>query len=136
MEALFLGRHLVSVERRAADWLFTLDGNRWLRTDANWRLLGPDSLRMCAEDHGHQFGLPAPLDGAARVLTIVGVARIHAVRLGTRVPDLAWEFEGGHLLEVPLDSCGYEAWEAGDGAEARWIAGGGGKLWRVVPGPS
>jgi len=136
LEALFAGRRLVAVERRENDWLFTFEGDRWLRTDANWRLLGADSLLLCADDHGHPFGLPAPLDGAARVLEIVGSARIHAVRLGARVPDLLLEFEDGHLLEVPLDSCGYEAWEAGDGAEERWVAGGGGRLWRVVAKPS
>ncbi len=88
---------------------------------------------MCSDDDGQWFGLPAPFDATARFMEAVGGCSILTVRLGPRVPDLLLEFEGDHLLEVPLDSCGYEAWEAGQVGGERWIGGGGGVIWRVEP---
>lgn|GEM_PF-966544 len=133
LQALFCRQRVTAVVHREADWLFTLENDRWLRTDSNWRLLARDRLRMCADDDGQWFGLPAPFDVGARFMAAVGGCSVVVVRLGLRVPDLLLELEGDHLLEVPLDSCGYEAWEAGQVGGERWIAGGGGVLWRHEP---
>jgi hypothetical protein len=68
-----VGQTLRSVEKKDYSWFFVFADDISIVTESTWRLLSEDGIIVTSEDHGHQFGLPAPVDAAERVLA--GVSR-------------------------------------------------------------
>ena len=92
-----------------------------------WRLLDSAHIEVTSEDHGQQFGLPAPLDCLARLRERIVGASVTSVHLRKGTLDLSIGFETGYTLEVIPTSAGYEAWQIG-GRNMLAIAVGGGRL--------
>lgn len=82
-----------------------------LRVDCLWRIVADGRLVLTSQDHGHQFGLSAPLDAYAMAESLLLGRRVTAVRLRRETADLVVEFDGGFFLEVLSDSSGYEPWQ-------------------------
>ena len=122
--SLLVGRRLDDVAKRDHIWEFAFSGGLGLEVGCLWRLLFVERLRLTSEDHGHQFGLPAPVDCLTELRQqIVGASvTAAAVRVGT--VDMSLGFDGGYTLEVIATSAGYEA----------WLLGGGGLLMVGQPG--
>jgi hypothetical protein len=122
-----IGRRLITITRREYDWVFNFDGDVSLVVEHLWRLLESGRIRRTSEDHGHQFGLPAPIDAVEELRkTLTGVA-IAGVELQDGTLDLRLRFETGHILEVLPTSAGYESWNLSV-SNKRFIAIGGGEL--------
>jgi hypothetical protein len=97
-----------------------------VRVDCLWRIVAGGRLVRTSQDHGQQFGLPAPLDAYAEVASLLKGRRVTAVRLREETADLVLEFDGGLLLEVLSDSSGYEPWQlSGPGVLLVAMGGGG-----------
>ena len=60
--SLLVGRRLDDVSKRDTIWVFTFSGGLGLDVQCLWRLVLAGRLKVTSEDHGHQFGLPAPVD--------------------------------------------------------------------------
>lgn len=107
--SLLLGKRLDQVDKDDFSWGFTFSGGLNLRVECLWRLLVSGKVVITSEDHGQQFGLPAPVDCVGELRRIEGVSVTSAkVRAGT--VDIALDFGDIATLEVIGTSAGYEAW--------------------------
>ena len=59
-----VGLQLKAVEKKDYSWFFTFDDGGSIATESFWRLITIEGVAVTSEDHGHQFGLPAPVDAA------------------------------------------------------------------------
>ena len=122
-----VGRRCDAVHRDEFSWNFVFDAGA-VTTPFLWRLIEAGRIRVTSEDHGHQFGLPAPLDARhdaeSRLLSRV----IESAKVRSDTGDLVLEFAGGLVLELLQTSGGYEAWHliSPDGKSV--VATGGGEL--------
>ena len=119
-----IGRRLAGIEKMDYSWFFRLDDGSVIATESAWRIVTPRGVVVASEDHGQQFGLPAPLDaaGVARK-EVVGLA-VTACNLDSRTGDLDLEF-GSVSLQFLCLSCGHESWRTTHGAQDLVCAGGG-----------
>jgi hypothetical protein len=106
---------LTIVFHEPALWLFGLSGGGNLSTaTGTWRVVRDNSVLVSSEDHGHSFGLPAPVDSAAEATAATLNATIRSARLGSGAPDLEIILTNGVRLEVLALSRGYECWQVSD----------------------
>jgi hypothetical protein len=73
-------------------------------------MIADGRLVLTSEDHGHPFGLPAPVDAHAQAEARLTGRRVTGVRVRPETADLLLEFEGGLLFEALANSSGYEPW--------------------------
>lgn len=105
-----------------------------LSVDCLWRILGDRRVELTSRDHGHQGGLPAPIDAFDEARKLLCGQRVLAVRLRNGPVDFALEFEGGHTLELLQEHSGYEPWNL-TGPGIHLIALGGGGIADFSPKP-
>ena len=113
--------------KRECDWCLVLSDKADIRIDCLWRLIEAGRIVITSEDHGHQFGLPAPVDASVEFTRRVGTSWVTSTALREGSLDLSLGFASGHTLEMFPISSGYEAWEIGR-EKQRVIAVGGGEL--------
>lgn len=105
-----IGHRLISVEKLDHTWFFKFAGDITVATESLWRLLAEGRIAVTSEDHGHQFGLPKPVDAAERVLVTTTGLAVVAAEISQPTGDLIINFGGQVQLQLLQDSCGYEAW--------------------------
>lgn len=105
-----LGLRLLSVSKLDYTWIFRFADGSLVLTESSWRLVADKAVRTSSEDHGQQFGLPAPVDAAKRVSSKIGRGQIVAASISAISGDLVIEFKGGVVLQFLQMSAGYEAW--------------------------
>ncbi len=122
------------MDRREADWLFTFCDGVSIAVSAPWRLVATERIAFGAEDHGHQFGLDRPIDGAAMTNEVLDGRLVVAVELDDLTGDLCLRFEGGSRIDIFNSSAGYEGWQAALGGQSGLmvVALGGGGLIAVA----
>jgi hypothetical protein len=116
-----------SLIRREHDWVFTFEPDSVLAVECLWRLIENQKITRTSEDHGQQFGLPAPIDAAVDLTRLLANLAINKVELNENTLDLRIILEGDIVIEVIPDSAGYESWNLQQGKQ-QWIAQGGGNL--------
>jgi hypothetical protein len=122
-----LGHGLLSVERKDYSWFFSFASDISIATESAWRLIRESHIVTTSEDHGHQFGLPAPVDAAMVVMTNTANCVVEKATLSAFPGDLIIEFSGQTCLHLLQMSAGYESWRiVANGAET--ICTGGGAL--------
>jgi len=109
--SLLVGHRLDDVVKHDYSWEFVFSDRICLQVGCLWRLVVSSRLVITSEDHGHQFGLPAPVDclGELRQQIIGAVVEDVQVRGGT--VDITLGFGSGRVLEVISTSAGYESWQ-------------------------
>jgi hypothetical protein len=129
-----VGRTLTEVKRLGhCYWQFVFGPDAEVRSECPWRFIRDGGIALSNEDHGHQYGLPQPVDAEAECRALIGGAVVLTaeVREGSR--DLVIGFGTGMRLElVPLSS-GYESWQVAGPGRSLVVAQGGGSL--AVWGP-
>jgi hypothetical protein len=122
-----IGRRCDAVHRDEFSWNFVFDAGA-VTTPFLWRLIEADRIRVTSEDHGHQFGLPAPVDARQEAESSLRSPAIESARVRADTGDLILDFAGGLVLEFLQTSGGYEAWHliSPDGQSV--VATGGGEL--------
>jgi hypothetical protein len=126
-----VGSKVDSIELLDWTWKFAFSTGDGLDTESEWRAVSAARTEFTAHDHGHKYGLPAPLDVVALArATLVG-RTITRVRLEASTGDLTFEFDGSIRVEFLQLSAGYESWRLAL-PERDWICTGGGV---VVPYP-
>ena len=107
-----LGRSIIEVS--LADplpWRFRFSDSEGITVECLWRIINGGRLTRTSLDHGHQFGLPAPVDAAVEATaTLVGRA-VTDVHLHLSTGDIQLRFDGDLMLEIIRDSGGYEGWQ-------------------------
>ena len=114
-------------------WNFSFGPEASIRVECLWRIIEHDRVVLTSEDHGHQFGLPAPVDSVAKSIALLTNRRITAVQLREATADILIKFTGNLQFEVIQDSMGYESWELRDPLGASYFAQGGGQICRWKP---
>jgi hypothetical protein len=114
-------------------WSFRFSERARLTVECSWRILADGRIAFGDGDHAHQFGLPAPLDGAAEARRLFGNRPVTAVSTRKDTGDLAIAFPGETVLEVINLSSGYEGWQLAADDGFLVVARGGGELvvWKA-----
>jgi hypothetical protein len=131
LAARLSGRRLKEVVREEHQWAFSFEEDVSIAVWGLWRIVAEGRNCLCSEDDGHQFGLPAPIDGAAEAWDYLRDKAVETVSLRT-TGDLTFSFAGSIALEVIQNSSGYEAWQLVSPA-FQVICQGGGQLaiWKL-----
>jgi hypothetical protein len=97
---------------RENDWSFQFGGDGGLSIESPWRIIVSGRIALADEDDGQKFGLPAPINAAARAMELLAGMKIVSVDVSSVSADLRVQFNGSTVLEVFNNSSGYEAWHA------------------------
>ncbi len=119
-----VGRRVNEVEKKDYSWFFRLDDGSSIATESPWRLITADGIAVTSEDHGHQFGLPAPVDAAQVVKACIQDKTVERFELDDRTGDLCLHF-GMTAIQFVTLSAGYEGWRTGHGDQQVICMGGG-----------
>jgi hypothetical protein len=92
-----------------------------------WRIVSQGHNAFEGSDHGHQFGLPALIDGESEAFALLDKKSVRDVQVFAETAGITIWFEGGQRLEVINNSSGYEGWNlmGPKGFEVIAIDGGG-----------
>lgn len=114
-------------------WSFKFGQKTGISVECLWRIVKDGRVVLTSGDHGHQFGLPAPVDAAARCTELLSKQSVAAVQLREATADLLIEFADGLRLEVIPDLVGYESWQLNDPSGMSYVAQGGGQIckWKL-----
>lgn len=74
------------------------------------RFVGKDGMFLTSQDHGHQFGLPAPFDASTAMSDFIKGKTIVNVDCKKDTGDLILFFDTGRF-EIICNSAGYEAYQ-------------------------
>ena len=107
----------VTIDKRECDWVIEFASRFVMAVGTLWRLVGATYVCVTSEDHGHQFGLPAPVDAAAKANDLLSEATIQAVEFDARTGDLRFHFNDTLSLEIVTTSSGYESWQMWEAGE-------------------
>lgn len=120
-----IGRQLLSVEKKDYSWFFGFGTGASLATESPWRLIEQGRIVVSSEDHGQQFGLPAPVDAGREFLSRVAGRTVEAVSVNSDSGDLLVRFQEQAYLQLLQLSSGYESWRLSvDGGESICMGGG------------
>jgi hypothetical protein len=120
-------------------WFFTFECGGGVSTEQAWRVLTSEGIVATSDDHGHQFGLPAPVDAPKRAKETIGANKVSTYCFSKGSSDLLIDFEGGAQLQLLNLSCGYESWHAvNDGVHVICMGGGNLSTYdeKVLPHPT
>ncbi|MFN2624284.1 MAG: hypothetical protein ABR611_15730, partial [Chthoniobacterales bacterium] len=107
-----LGRAIIEVSlMKPSPWRFRFSDSEGITVECLWRIISRGQLTRTSSDHGHQFGLPAPVDAAAEATEAIVGRTVSDVYLRPETGDLQLRFEGDLALEIIPDFTGYEAWQ-------------------------
>jgi len=108
--SLLLDRRLEQVVKDDFSWALTFSGGLNLRVECLWRLVVSGRVVVTSEDHGQQFGLPAPVDCVGELQRRVEGVSVTSAKVRARTVDISLDFGDIATLEVIATSAGYEAW--------------------------
>jgi hypothetical protein len=111
-------------------WCFRFGPDASISVYCLWRIVENERIVLTSEDHGHQFGLPAPVDVVARITELLSGLHVAAVRLREATADMLIEFTDNLRLEIIPTSAGYESWLLRDPSGNSFVAQGGGEICR------
>jgi hypothetical protein len=124
--AWLVGRTVTRIEKVDYTWFFKFDDDSSIATEGSWRLISVSRIAVTSEDHGHPFGLPAPVDAAQITMLEVGGKVIERFEVDERTGDLSLFFgETGAVVQFLQLSCGYENWRTHHGSQDVFCTGGG-----------
>lgn len=113
------------MEKADLSWFLTFDDGSSIGTEGAWRLVTPAGVAVTSEDHGHQFGLPAPVDAGCVAKAALGDKIVERYALDERTGDLALHLGGDTTIEFLTLSSGYEGWRTVHGNQEVICMGGG-----------
>lgn len=105
-----LGR-TARIVRRDVDWAVEVSGGPIVSLPVPWRIVANGGIALAGRDDGHQFGLPAPLDGETEANALIAGQAISDVAIDDETADLTINFEGGVRLDAFHNSSGHEGWQ-------------------------
>jgi hypothetical protein len=114
-------------------WHFTLGPDASISVEGLWRIIRHVRIVLTSDDHGRQFGLPAPIDAIAKSTELLAGRQIEAVQLREATADILIALTDGIRLEIIAASSGYESWQIRDPSGTQYFAQAGGQIcrWRT-----
>lgn len=94
----------------AHSWVFNFENDVAVSSEGFWRLLQDQEIVWVSMDHGHKFGLPAPVDLVNEVnMRLLGTA-LQEIEICEGTGDLKLRLSSGYMIEIFIASTGYETW--------------------------
>jgi hypothetical protein len=112
-----IGRRIKDMGKRDYTWFFDFDNRDSITTESTWRLVTAAGIKATSEDHGHKFGLPAPLDAIDILKKTISQHIVEQYKLDPITGDLLLSFENKCELQFLNLSSGYESWHIVHGAQ-------------------
>ena len=122
------GVERVTYDGQTLQWLFSLTGQASLTVECPWQILAEGSVALASRDHGQEYGVPCPIDAAAKATALLANRKIGRAYPHQVTADLTLELEGEVVLRTFNDSTGLEAWQLVGPQGAQCIAQGGGNI--------
>jgi hypothetical protein len=123
-----VGRHVEVSFSEPSMWVFSFGDSLGISVECPWRLLERGQIAVSGADHRQQFGLPAPVDSAARASSLLAGLAVRRVEVREGTADLFIDFDEDRRLEIIPFSSGYESWQVSAPTGKQVIAQGGGQL--------
>jgi hypothetical protein len=100
----------VTYDPDAESWYIVFADRVAFNVSAFWRLLGDKQIKLVSLDHGHQFGLPEPVD-LSQLLTdaLTGKALLE-IKVKQNTADLLLTLTDNLEIEIFISSSGYETY--------------------------
>ncbi len=127
-----VGLRLSDVKKLDYTWYFKFEDVSVVITESPWRLSAAEEVYTSSADEEQQFGLPAPVNAAKRVLSKIGRRHVVAASVSPKSRDLVIEFKDGSFLEFFQLSAGYVAWRIVL-RDVEYTCEGGGRISRCAP---
>jgi len=116
-----------SVEFDGFNWQFQFDDGINVSVSGFWRLLKDGEINLVSLDHGHQFGLPKPVDLVEWLSERCIGQRLIELRANESTGDLQATMTGGLTLEIFIASTGYETYQFSIAGKS-YVGMGGGEI--------
>lgn len=100
----------VTYDNEAESWIFNFTDNICLSATTLWRLLKNDRIVLVSADHGHQFGLPKPVNAVSELLGLLTGQKLTNIKIKRNTADLILTLTDGYAIEVFISSGGYESY--------------------------
>jgi hypothetical protein len=100
-----------SAEFDGFNWNFFFEDDIYIGVSGFWRLLKDGEISLVSLDHGHQFGLPKPVDLVKWVNEKCRGQRLTELKVNDGSGDLHATMTGGLMLEIFIASTGYETYQ-------------------------
>jgi hypothetical protein len=107
-------------------WEFRFGSNVSFAVATPWRVLAGGRIQVGGADDGQWFGLPRPVDAAARAMEFLRGRPVREFSIDLLSADVSVDFGDDVLLQVFNSSSGYEGWELSDESSTRLLIGMGG----------
>ncbi|HUP79790.1 MAG TPA: DUF6188 family protein [Pirellula sp.] len=109
-------------------WRFSLGSPESIAVECLWRIVRAGRIVLTSQDHGHSFGLSAPVDAARNAMEALLGVRVTNAQIREATADLHITLGSGMSLEIIPDSSGYESWQLYAPTGRCYIAQGGGQI--------
>ena len=116
-----------SAEFDGFNWIFHFEDGIVVQASGFWRLLKDGEINLVSRDHGHQFGLPKPVDLQELVNGRCRGQKALELKVNDNTGDLQVIMSAGLVLEIFISSTGYETYQFSCGGRS-YIGTGGGEI--------
>lgn len=100
----------IAYDMSTESWIFNFENNISLVASTLWRLLKDNQIILVSADHGHQFGLPEPLDVVNELSQNLKRQKLTNIQIKKTTGDLILTLTDKHELEVFISSGGFESY--------------------------
>ena len=100
----------IAYDKSADSWIFNFENNISLFASTLWRLLKDSQIVLVSADHGHQFGLPKPVDAVNELSQNLTRQKLTNIQIKKITGDLILTLTDRHELEVFISSGGFESY--------------------------
>ena len=116
-----------SVEFDGFNWFFHFEDGVDVQASGFWRFLKDGEINLVSLDHGHQFGLPNPVDLQELINEKCRGQKVLELKVKDGTGDLHVVMTTGLILEIFIASTGYETYQFSCGGK-QYIGMGGGEI--------
>lgn len=100
----------VTFDGDANSWHITFTDKINFNIYAFWRLLNEKQIQLVSLDHGHQFGLPKPVDLSQLLTETLNGKTLLEIKVKQNTADLLLTFTDNLEFEIFISSSGYETY--------------------------
>jgi hypothetical protein len=102
------GDTLTAVELEQSDrWALKFASGGTVYVHCPWRLIQDAAIRLSSADNQQQYGLPATIDAAAELASLLRGDLVASVSVAQKIGDIRMKFLSGTELQVLPLSSGY-----------------------------
>lgn len=98
----------VTFDKDADSWYIVFTDKIAFNVSAFWRLLSDKQIQLVSLDHGHQFGLPKPVDLSQLLTEALTGKTLLEIKVKQSTADLLLTLTDNFELEIFISSTGYE----------------------------